>query len=482
MARIAGSIGLLLAIIVLAGSGAGQEETATLEPLTRENPSDLPHLVSSLPQPNSSLARTQAVYDLFASYSGGREVPKFCNRSPTRKHKVRGKSIDIVYCDWVIRSADGQEHLVYVPPNRERQVYDIDELDKLDRYIARRLDRAISWALDDLSPESIREKIHGRLQEQLGYSRKQLKEELSKEVELSRGEMSVREVMNIPDFSRDEFAKALVPDRLVISELPDGILGATNVSPTGGKSVVMLSPDAVRQDFVLGDPYVLRHELIHANSQVQGIPFSWYFDVELFAELSSLSTSRYPFNFYFHGYLEPVRRAAKAFFSFDADEAASQLFDRSIADSYRIDEERFNELESMTDRIAEEMKWFTSEVLYPRFYANTYWMTAFNSKLCMSWASFDLLMAMTYDPTILDGVENTTRWLQRNERVIGRIGEEALDAAGEELDSPEDLDSRYRGFSNCPQGVVHWPQHMRDLYEDESWRKWMSHLSGGVQK
>lgn len=469
-------------------TAVAKEATATTStagdayPKVVNNPSGLPHLLVDVPVAEDALERTIFTYELLNAYgfAWGRKVAQFTNLHPTFTLKPYGKPVKVVLLDWnEVTFPDGRRVLRYNPPNSAYEYFPLDELEKLRRALEQDVEAAVERLWARLQPEKIEAQIVENLAAQLGVPEERVREDLDEVVDVGSGyKATVRQILHIPKFAKADF----LPDVLIVGALPAGVLGATTVGLEGGKRVALYSPLAWKWDRLMGEPYVLQHEFVHANSQIQGLPLAYYFDVEMFAELSVLLADIYPFEFFFHGYLEAVRRAAWAFFRFDARAAANQLFDLSVAGVLSLDEQKFWDFQDKVQQIAQELKRFVREVLYPTFYSNPLWWVALNTKLCQSYAFFDLLMAVSYELTVLDGAENTQRWILENEDVIRKVAERALERAGERKERPEDLDKELEGFSSCPQGWVPWPAYVfppgrtSALVQDLQAREWVEKL------
>ncbi len=466
----------ILFILAIGGLSVPPEPVQfTSSPQVFYNPSNLPHLFLDLRAPKETLERIIEVNNLFSSYliPSARRFGKFSNLHPSFRFVLEDKEVKVLFLDWIELELRGEKVLKYNPPNQLPQLFPQNELEKLKRKLTQDIKIALNELWKILEPENIEASILDKLVKIYGFEKRKLLEELDKEIQIENYQVKVREILQIPKFEKKDF----LPDLIIVGELPFGILGAATLSLEGAKRVVFYSPLGWRFDFIMGKPYILMHELVHANTQIQALPLVYYFHAEMFAELSMLMADIYPFELFFHGYLEPVRRAVWNYFSFDVREAAKQIFSFSTARVYTIDEEKFRKFHIMVQEIAKELKRFVKERLYPEFYSHPLYWVAFNTKLCQSYAFFDLFMGLEYEPTILDGAENTKKFLLKHEKVILEIAKKALKKAGEKKETPEKLEEELSGFSFCPQDLVWWPVHVfppgkaKELINSLSWQE-----------
>lgn len=192
------------------------------------------------------------------------------------------------------------------------------------------------------------------------------------------------------------------PKDFVINELYLSMIPALGVSIVNSQ-IVLYNPLGRAQDYIMGWPSTLAHELTHACKKLQSIPFSWEFDVELQASYTQLKGD--PMNldlidYLLSSYWKPVRNAEKLYFSFDSGRMLDGILSAGRVGNYEMVKEKLKEELPKMRAVMSEFKKVLPDA-FAEFYTNPiYWMVV-NEKLKDNNAWFDIIMAKTYDPTYL---------------------------------------------------------------------------------
>ena len=259
----------------------------------------------------------------------------------------------------------------------------------------------------------------------------ELKKRLSEKDPVS--ELTFREIYGIPkDMKRSDF----VPRELHSGYTPElpGVLGAAWLN-TG---IVYYNPQARILDYLVEKPVILAHEFMHTNSNLQKFPFSNGFDAELNASLPMLLPESQVF-FFFHSYPEEWREIAWVFFGFDYVRAKKEIEKFNYGGNLVVDENKYKEYFAMQEAIKKEFLVAFPEAL-KNYYGNQLWWAAFNERLRDPTVIFKMYMAQNYDPTLLDGRENTLKHGELRREMIKSVTKEALneladDASGQPAES-----------------------------------------------
>lgn len=226
--------------------------------------------------------------------------------------------------------------------------------------------------------------------------------------------------------------KDFVPREVHVGYGPDawGALGWAWLD-TG---LVYLNPMAQVLDYLVGAPVVTQHELMHANKNLQSLPFSEAFDVELAASIPEMLTLGDYVHLQFHSYVRDLREMAWVFFGYDYKRVRKEIVKFDAAGVLRIDEEKFNHYSQLLNQVkAEYMKFFPKAI--GEFYGKIVLWSAFQDKLVDKRAIWRIMMRKEYEPTILGGREKTAKWLKANEQNIREDAQKAWDVSGEPLDN-----------------------------------------------
>lgn len=291
------------------------------------------------------------------------------------------------------------------------------------------------------------------LADQFGVTVPELKNRLNEKDPLSG--ITFRELYFIPrDMKRSDF----FPRELHLGYTTElfGVLGAAWLN-TG---VVYYNPQARILDYLTGRPWILAHEFMHTDSNLQKFPFSDGFDAELFASLPMLMPEN-KVNFFFHSYPSEWREIAWVFFGFDFERARKEIIRFDLGGNLIVNEAKYREYFTMLEKIKSEFNDFFPRA-FENYYGNQLWWAALNDKVKDPTVVFKMMMAQNYDPTILGGRDKTMKWYLLNKDLINEVAKEAL----VELENGSEGDSN--DFANIPDFLVGFYNRTFSIAEKDS--------------
>ncbi|MEX2052934.1 MAG: hypothetical protein WD898_01765 [Candidatus Paceibacterota bacterium] len=201
--------------------------------------------------------------------------------------------------------------------------------------------------------------------------------------------------------------------------------------------LVYLTPIGQVADYLMGKPAVTQHELIHANKNLQSMPFAEAFDVEFAASIPEMLAPEDHVRLQFHGYVSDLREMAWVFFGLDYKRIRKEIVQFDAAGNLMIDEVKFAHYAKLYDQVkAEYMKFFPKAI--GEFYGKIMFWSAMHDKLVDKRAIWRIMMRKYYEPTILGGREETAKWLRANEQNVKDDSQKAWDASGGALDNSDD--------------------------------------------
>jgi hypothetical protein len=250
-------------------------------------------------------------------------------------------------------------------------------------------------------------------------------DEMKKILEGSTAGVSNADILHIPILTKADF----VPRELHFT--PIEAWGLTYLS----SGIVMYNPQARLVDYLTGEPTIMKHELNHLSSKLQGLPFVWRFDAELMASLAtSLHPSVYKLDFLKHSYLTELRKMVKIMYGFDSERAMSEIFTFNMSGSFKINKEALEKHAKSMTAISIELQREIEEKIFPEFYGNMFYWLAVNNIMMDQTAMMKIILARDYDPTILGGRDATASWLDSNDAVIKEIADKAMAKSKEKSD------------------------------------------------
>lgn len=227
--------------------------------------------------------------------------------------------------------------------------------------------------------------------------------------------LTIADGLNIPRLALQDF----VPTQLHFGPLPRSILGVTYLN----SEVVGYHPLARQIDFVNGGPNILKHELVHNCKKLQGIPYVYEFDAEFHASMVEQDNGLW---FLRHPYLEDARSLAKVLFRFDAKRALENAIPMQLMLGSPIRRDLLEDYVVKIRQIRTEVRRTYLDDFLPEFYTHHAFWTAVNEDLNDGNAAFKIYMWSKYEPTLLQGAQNTARWMQQNRQIIEDASRQAL--------------------------------------------------------
>lgn len=256
--------------------------------------------------------------------------------------------------------------------------------------------------------------------------------------------LKVRDLIPVPLTRPEDF----LPDLLIVG--PRGFYGGfANWKTPGTERIVFLDILGLALWYTTGWS-LPAHEFVHTNPYLQGTPLDLYFDVEMWAALTTDLNDDLT-EYLFHQYLSVVRHVVKTYWGYDHEEAARRIFAGSFG-VRDVREKEFRENAVRVKQIRDELLRFIKDPkdgFMVTFYTDPYfWITA-NTKFCDTSAVFQLLFATKYEPAgiydsnkkdksgkIIPPVIQTKEWLAREEEAgkIKRLAEKAMAETGKETE------------------------------------------------
>lgn len=343
------------------------------------------------------------------------------NGSETQIVKIEGKEIKFVFDNYI---REGDKIAYYSPCGKIELTLHQFSLVKNDIISSYKTAVDIAWqAHQNLNP---------RVLENTAKLSKMTQAELQKRLKEQVGDSGVTygELAMINEVTKQDF---------VINEFHLGVIEAWGLTWLNTKKV-LYSPQARLYDYLNDEPLVIIHELIHANPKLQRMPVAWHFDAELAASfLQALGEKTDVMTFLRHGYLDDIRWASRVFFGFDSEKAFAEIVKfRWSENQSEIDEAAFRKYETKIKLMRTELRKFIFDVVLPEFYSNQLYWISVNGRFQDENAYFKILMALNYDPTLLDGHHRTMKWMDENSDKIKELSEEAWRETAKKNNKSED--------------------------------------------
>lgn len=196
-------------------------------------------------------------------------------------------------------------------------------------------------------------------------------------------------------------------------------------------TILVFTPCIRRIDYVLPHNEVMKHELVHTNKKLQGYPLSFYVNMELFAAL--LPYLSHPVNldtFFNHPYLRTPEELLHVFGGFDVDKVRKEM------SRYRLGRTgmALNEdvLRKYIPAINDGSAWIRESALkvFGVFYSDPRLWAAVNEASYDNDMAYKVIMALHYEPTLLDGHANTIKFILQYSEQSARVAERAKEKIG----------------------------------------------------
>ncbi len=262
--------------------------------------------------------------------------------------------------------------------------------------------------------------------------------------------LKVRDVMVVPLTRPEDFT----PDLLFVG--PGQFIGGfANYKTPGTERIVFIDLRALMWEHVIGSPRILAHEFVHTNPYLQGTPLSFYYDLEMYADLTTGLEEGF-MTYLFHPYAAVIRDLGRVYFGYDFELARERVFKGYFGIS-DVNEQEFRKHVAMTREIREAFSRYIKdpkEGLMVRFYTDPYFWITINTKFCDTAAAVRLTFAFWYkqagifNPDQRDAsgkavppAIQTETWLAQEEEAgrIRRLAEIAMQNTGKESDFAKTL-------------------------------------------
>lgn len=342
------------------------------------------------------------------------------------------------------------------------------------------IQRVMGWAQFEAVKEFVHEKIQGGLQKNVkDYSEMNLTDEvmLARSVLLDdpqyrdhlddpvpgNPKLKVRDIIPIPLTRAEDFS----PDLIIVG--PKGFYGGfANWKTPETERIVFLDLLGLALQYIMKSDHLVAHEFVHTNPYLQGLPLSFYYDIEMWADLTTHLEGNLS-DFLFHPYLAVVRDTVRTYFGYDFEEAIRRIIPEGLGvRDIREKEFRFHAAE--VKRIQQELMRFIrdpKEGLMVMFYRDPYYWLAVNTKFCDTAAVWRILFALHYEPAGLFDIEKkgkdgevispalqTREWLMKEEEGgrIQLLAERAMKKTGEKTEFASKISKAQdaKGISKCP--------------------------------
>ncbi len=305
----------------------------------------------------------------------------------------------------------------------------------------------------------LRERVLVRHAEALGDPR--YEDRLAELVEKG-SDVSVQDVMRPPFVRPEDF----LPDVLVIG--PNRFAGGfANFKTVGTERLVFLDLLGIAFNYIEGGYVIAAHEFVHTNPYLQGEPMAFYYDVEMWAALTTnLSGGMLEYD---HPYLSVVTDSAKYAFGYDFREVKRRIWPSEFG-AQEVREDEFRRYAAVHRRVVSELLAFIKDPengLMVQFYSDPLGWSAVNTALCDTAAVWRLLFALRFEfagifdedkkdknGQVIPAAQQTKEWLSR-ERDAGRIrrlAKKAMEKTGKETEQGKDISKAFDlgGFMKCP--------------------------------
>lgn len=255
--------------------------------------------------------------------------------------------------------------------------------------------------------------------------------------------LKVRDILPVPLTRAIDFT----PDLIIIGA--SGMYGAfaNALKTVGTESIVFFDILGLAYQYVKKNYNLVGHEFVHANPHLQGLPLALYYDVEMWAALTT-DLDDGMLSFISQSYLSIVRDSVRTTFGYDFQEVEKRIFTGSFG-VRDVREREFRTHADQVKKIRDELLRFIKDPkngLMVTFFQDPYYWLTVNTKFCDSAAAYRILFALRYEPAGLfdpnkkdkDGsaispVRQTKEWLMKEEEAgrIKRLAEMAMSKTGE---------------------------------------------------
>ncbi|MBI2023191.1 hypothetical protein HYT01_01345 [Candidatus Giovannonibacteria bacterium] len=273
-------------------------------------------------------------------------------------------------------------------------------------------------------------------------------------------QLKVSDILPVP-YAR---AKDFLPDVFMVG--PHGFGGGfANWKTPGAERYVSVDLLGMMYEYVAGGTSITSHEFVHTNPYLQGTPLDIYYDLEMFANLTTSGVLGY----LFHPYDAVLRDEVDTYWGYDFKEAIRRMRPGEFG---LIDISRAEYLAQIktVKAIKEELLRFImdpNDGFLMQFYSDPYFWITVNTKFCDTSAAFRIMFALRYEPAgifdpnkkdengnVISASVQTKQWLDKEEDAgrIALLAKKTLEKTGSptkffsDLSKVEDIG----GMSVCP--------------------------------
>jgi len=321
----------------------------------------------------------------------------------------------------------------------------------------------VTWAVD----KNVRDYQEMRLTEMVIAARSKLLDDPEYAKKLDEPvpgapNLKIRDLMPVPMTRPEDF----LPDLIVVGQ-GEFTGGFANFNTVGTERIVFFDTLGLALWYVRGWP-MPAHEFIHANPYLQGMPIAFYYDTEMWADLTT-GMQDDVLEFLFHPYLAVVRDLVKNFFGYDSNEVERRIWPAKFGHIQDIREDEFRKHAAEVKKITDELLNFIKDPkdgLMVKFYTDPYYWVVVNTKYCDTAAVYRILCALHYEPAGLFDPEKknkqgkvippemqTREWLEKEESAgrIAKLAELSMKQTGAKTKFAEDMGPEMSAMVKCPQ-------------------------------
>ncbi len=380
---------------------------------------ELPHFmrdlhVTTIKDDVDKVIEKYRLYHATAGMYGDSEAsPTFENGCIRFTQKICGKDVEFLLPEY--QEKDGK--ILYITKLGRKEI-SAEELDKVKQYLVRRLGEAVEFIYNDHKEytaniiagheENLKKKGKLKPNEKLADMLDKVIPgwEADPKDPLDRP-ITIKDALMIPVVTKESF----VPTQLYLS--PINAFGICYLN-TGR---VLYHPLAAAVDEIDGLPITLAHELVHKNPELQSLPFTGYWDCELFASFPMLNTED-AMTYFTHPYFEKFRYLGKVIYGFDSEKAFSEALMPVTGSTIEFDRKKLEWAVKNIKALSADMRKIAYSKVGPEFYKNFFYWAAVGKEVDDDQAVFEILTYAYREPCLLNGLAETKTWLDEYALVI----------------------------------------------------------------
>lgn len=380
----------------------------------------LPHYLKGWTRSHTELERMINYFDVMYKASlKTRQIPVIINGCEKRTIEIKGKKVELFFEPYHRKDANT---IIYSDPltsldltNKEFELVVSDLKETLERSVKDNFNHY--HFVYDVAINAI------------ATADNTTKAEAIKKIKGSTNGVPNADILMIPLLEETDF----VPKELHLAFISS--LGLTYLN----SEIVLYDPQARIMDYIFSDsPAILKHELIHSNMKLQGMPFVWQYNAELVASLpAQLDLDMPALEFLYHPYLATIRDMSKVLFGLDSKKCFGDAMVFSYDGNIKINESALNECKKNLDLVRPALVKETETKILPEFFSNMFFWMAINNKMHDSTGFIQVIMARDFDAFWPFNDENKAKkWIETNKEVIDEIAKKTLEKIKGGDDSP----------------------------------------------